>query len=194
MGVRAKLADEKVRQRYLMKSVMFVAILMLTAQVASAQEPVHSFDQLALGVGQQIIVRPDRGRTATWMVVSIVGDQLAVERRRWTFKWERKTFTERSVARIDRRDSVLDGALIGTGVGLVGAVVIDRSCDESGGCLMPVMLSILLGPGFGAVIDEAINRTIYTPNPTGTRVTFTPTFGAHQVGLNAHVRFGSRSH
>jgi len=130
------------------------------------------------------------GRTATWIVASISGGQLDVVRRRWTFKWERKTFTEQSAARIDRRDSLLNGALIGTGVGLLGAVVIDNTCRASGGCLMPVMASILLPPWFGAAIDSAINRTIYTPNQ-GTRVTFAPQLGPHQPGVAARISFES---
>jgi len=169
---------------------MFAGILLLMAQVASAQEPVHSFDQLALGVGQQIVVKPDHGRTATWMVVSIVGDQLAVERRRWTFKTERRTFTEQSAARIDLRDSTLNGLLIGTGVGLLGGLVIAATCKDLV-CIAPFILSIGMGPGVGMGIDEAINRTIYTPN-RGTRVTFAPQLGPHQLGVAARIRFKSR--
>jgi hypothetical protein len=172
------------------RGTVLTATLMLVAQVASAQEPVHSFQELSVKAGQQIVVKPNDGRTSTWIVVSTAGDQLQVERRRWTFKIERRVFTEQSAARIDLRDSTLNGLLIGTGVGLLGAVVIEQTCRDLA-CLVPFVLSIGMGPGLGMAIDATVNRTIYTPNQ-GTRVTFSPEFGSRRLGLNARIRFGSR--
>lgn len=168
----------------------WAATFVVYAQVAAAQEPVHTFQQLRVGVGQAIVVKPDQGRTATWSVISIVDDELQVERRRWNFKIERKTFTEQTAARIDLRDSTLDGTLIGTGVGLAGALVIAKTCEDFG-CIMPILLSLLLGPGLGDAIDEATNRTIYTPGQPA-RVTFVPLLGHDRIGLTAGLRLGAR--
>ena len=167
-----------------------VATFVVSAQVAFAQEPVHSFQQLQVGVGQAIVVKPDHGRTMTWSVVSLVGDQLQVERRRWNFKIERKTFTEQTAARIDLRDSTLDGTLIGGGVGLAGAFIIAQTC-QAFGCILPFILSVSMGPGIGGGIDQAINRTIYTPGQPA-RVTFVPLLGRDRIGLTTRLRLGTR--
>jgi len=168
---------------------ILAATFVASAQVAAAQEPVHTFQQLQVGVGQAIVVKPNQGRTAAWSVVSIVGDQLQVERRRWNFRIERKTFTEQTAARIDLHDSTLDGTLKGAGVGLAGALIIAQTCQDLV-CILPFILSLSMGAPIGGAIDEAINRTIYSAGQPA-RVTFVPLLGQNRIGLTARLQLGA---
>ena len=169
---------------------MLTAALMAVAHVAFAQQPpVHSFQQLQVKPGELLIVRTGDGKKVLGRVVSIAGSQLELERRRFgLFKKERGVFAEQSVRRIDLYDSTLNGTLIGTGIGGLGAVVIRKTCGD-GPCLLLYTLSLVLGPVLGAPIDAAINRTVYTSNQ-GIGVTVSPLLEPNRVGLAARIRFG----
>jgi hypothetical protein len=68
---------------------VFTTTLCGFAQVGFAQEaPVHSFQQLRVNAGQQLIVKTEDGKTIRGSVVSLVGSQLEIDRRRWSFKKE----------------------------------------------------------------------------------------------------------
>ena len=167
---------------------VLTAALMAIAHVALAQaQPVHSFQQLQVKPGQLLIVKTQDGKAVRGMVVSLAGSQLEMERRRWPFRKERRVFTEQAVRRIDLQDSTVDGTLIGAGIGVVGAIVIRRTCG-GWNCAYPYVLSIGLGPSLGGMIDGRINRTIYTANQ-GTGVTVSPLLGPNLLGLAARLRF-----
>lgn len=163
--------------------------LLTVAPMASAQEtPVHSFDLLQIQIGQRLIVKPEEGRSVEGRLVSRIGNELAIERRRWNFKKERKVFTEQSVRRVELMDSTLNGTLIGAGVGLLGSAVVYETC-ESLGCVLPFTLSSVLGPLLGQAIDATHNRALYTSD-RGARITFSPVVAPHRLGLSAQIRFG----
>jgi len=169
---------------------VFTTTLCAFAQVSFAQEPpVHSFQQLRVNTGQQLIVKTEDGKTVRGSVVSLVGSQLEIERRRWSFKKEHRAFSEQSVERIELHDSELDGMLIGTGVGALGAALIYKNCRDLV-CLGPFVLSISLGPAIGGAIDGFNNRTIYTKASHGARVTLSPLLGRNRLGFAARIRVG----
>jgi hypothetical protein len=174
----------------MIRLTMLTATVLMVAQTSFGQEAsVHSFQQLMLESGQEIHIQPISGRTLSWRVASFDGDQLEVERRRWNFRIEKRIFTEDSVRRIKAHDSPVNGVLIGTGAGLLGAFVIGATCNELG-CVVPFILSIGLGPGLGKAIDEAMERTIYAPT-AGTTVTISPLLGRNRFGVAAQIRLGA---
>jgi hypothetical protein len=169
--------------------VVFTMTLFAAPHMAFAQEPpVHSFELLQVQVGQRLIVAPEDGRSVDGRLISKTGNELAIERRRWNFKKERRVFTEQSVRRISLKDSTLNGTLIGAGVGLAGAVIVYNTCDDDLGCIAPFMMAILLGPPIGRTIDGFNNRELYTSDP-GSRVTVSPMVAPNRLGVLAQIRF-----
>src|SRR5205809_143627 len=115
---------------------MVLAVLALGTVEATAQTPVQSFVDLQprLKVGQRVFVTDDKGIVTTGRVVSIVGNQLAIDgtqrepRRPFRARLlhpsrpspqKRYLLTEDSVRRIENDDGAWNGALIGVGVGLL---------------------------------------------------------------------------
>lgn len=164
----------------------------LIAADAAAQAPVHLFADLqsTLTIGQRVIVRGDDGRTTRGRVVSLVGDQLEIRRRRFLrFREERRVFAESSVQRIELNDSTWNGAVIGLAAGLATGILIDRQCDGTG-CVYPfaTILFSTLGLSTGGIVDGFMNRTIYESRQKS-GVTFAPLIGPSGMGLAAHVHF-----
>ena len=173
----------------MIRLTVLTASLLTVAQVSFGQEaPNHSFQQLTVKPQQRIHVQPTDGKTISWRVVSLTGDQLEVERRRWNFRIEKRIFTQGSVRRIKAHDSSLNGMLIGAGAGFLGGVLIGSICNDLG-CLWPAVLSIGMGPSLGIAIDEFRERTIYTPT-AGTTVTLSPLAGPNRFGVAAQIRLG----
>ena len=162
--------------------------LVVMTHVAAAQEPVHAFEDLQIKPRQEVIVRGEDGKTFRGRVVSLSANQLEVERRRWNFRKETRSFNEEAVRTIRRRDSTLDGLLIGAAAGILGGGVLGGTCDGSEvTCFMVAFLSFSGGPLVGETIDGAINRTIFTrPNPSR-GVTVAPLVGRDRIGLLARI-------
>jgi hypothetical protein len=174
----------------MIRLTVLTASLLMLAQVSFGQAaPSHSFQQLTVKPRQRIHVQPTDGKTRSWRVKSLTGDQLEVERRRWNFRSEKRIFTEDSVRRIKAHDSPLNGMLIGAGAGLLGGVLIGSVCHDLG-CLWPALLSISMGPSLGIAIDEFKERTIYTPT-AGTTVALSPLLGPNRFGVVARIRLGA---
>jgi hypothetical protein len=169
---------------------LLLAALVLAANEAAAQAPVQSFADLQPLVkpGQQVIVWGDDGRKTIGRVVSLAGNQLEIQRRRW-FRGERRVFTEQSVGRIENYDSDWNGSLIGVGIGILTAVLLRDGCGENDVfCDYVAILSTPAGYVVGSSIDGAINRTLYV-SPGGTRATLLPLLGRERAGLAAAIRF-----
>ena len=164
----------------------------VTAVDASAQAPAASFANLGplVTTGQQVVVRDADGRKFIGEVVSLTGNQLEVERRRW-FRRERRLFTEESTRRIEHRDSTANGVLIGAGVGALAALVACKTNrdPDNWSCLgwlsAPVPAALI-----GGAMDGARNRPLYI-SPSTARLTVMPLLrvGRDRATLAAAIRF-----
>jgi len=95
------------------------------------------------------------------------------------------------VVRIERPDSVKNGALIGFGVGATMGLVATAFDPQSGGLLVSRTLGNgLISAGIGALIDAAIDsrRTLYQRGP-GPQARLHPVIGRHVRGVAATVEW-----
>jgi hypothetical protein len=160
-----------------------------TQKPAGSREPSNSFEALPLvfGVGQEVKVRDEAGRTTRGKVVSISDNQLVVVRAR-----VEQAFAKEAVRSIDIVDSPWNGALIGAvgSAALLGAWV--KNC-ESGECvqgrMFPAVIGNLAGILVGGLIDERITKRVYEHQPPTSRVTISPMLGRERIGLVARMRF-----
>lgn len=182
--------------RALVFAIAFVSIAAGTA-AGQAVTPVQSFADLRplVKTDQQVIVWQTDGRKVVGRIVSVSSDQLELRRPpRFIGRDRHEVYVERAVARIDARDSTLNGGLIGLGLGLLGSVVAtiteDRNNDDSNSMAYAVW-SPTIGVVAGTAIDGAINRRLFAA-PSARRVTLRPLFrdkAGRVVGAMAMVRF-----
>jgi hypothetical protein len=139
----------------------------------------------SLTPGERLIVRDSSGRKTHGRFVSLSGNELEIERRRWNFRTERRTWTEGTVDRIQHEDSRWEGGAVGAAVGLAAVVFMVKSprCDER--CLPFVGTGVQLGALIGAAIDGSINLTLYA-SPLVSRFNIAPAAGLHRVVLFSH--------
>ena len=168
---------------------LLLAALVLAASEAAAQAPVQSFADLQplVKAGQRVTVWGDDGSKTTGRVLSLAGNQLEIERRRW-FRRERRVFTEQSVGRIEDRDSTLNGELNGLAIGGCIALFVCAADDWGWSCLPSIALGPLGGALAGGLIDGAINRPLYV-SAGGSRMTLLPLLGRQGAGLAVAIRF-----
>ncbi len=110
----------------------------------------------------------------------------------------RRDFSEMAVSKIDRRDSLANGTLIGLGVGAaIGLVSVHSLCDlPDPECSAIVTLVIVLpeiagGAILGAFVDELIRKTVYLA-PGGSRSTrlgFSVMKSRNRTGVLVSTRF-----
>ena len=144
--------------------VLVLAFLSAAAAEGQAQGlPARSFSELQpwLAPRDRLIVRDSSGKKTHWRFVSLSGNELQMERRRWNFRSERRTWAEGIVQRIEHEDSRLEGGAIGAAVGVAAAVIIAKSprCDER--CLPFFVAAVPVGMVIGEAIDGSINLTLY---------------------------------
>jgi len=157
-------------------ATLMLAFLVLLPQPARAQEA-RSFEQLQILVkpGDRIFVTDATGNVTVGRVAGLSKTSLSL-----TTKTSTKDWTESDVFKIKqwRHDSLKNGALIGTGVGLgLGIVGAAFWCSEWGDCggeaVAGVAVYAGLGAGVGVGIDALIpsKQTVYIG---GTRTTSSP--------------------
>lgn len=170
-----------------------IVILVLTPCLAFGQEPARSFQQLKglATAGDRVTVIDTAGAATTGTVIRVTDDELAVEvdgaARNWTPSRVRQI-------RRRRRDSVLNGALIGgaIGVGIGSLSYLDNECREEAGCATGLISGTAICAGIGAVIDAFIraDRVIYEA-PAGSytsRIRMTLVGGKGRAVLQFNVR------
>lgn len=142
--------------------------------------------------GQKVFVVDDRGRELKGRVGELSADSLVliVDRDRTDLPYER-------IVRIDRRrDGVLNGVLIGFGVGaglgLVGALA--STGDSGWGSPDPAEVALIappilggIGAGIGLAVDALIGRekNLYR-RPGATRISLSPALG-RRSGISVSV-------
>src|SRR5436190_17717818 len=104
--------------RRLRTASIFVLVLAFSSAAAAEEQPERlpaaSFSALkpSLTPGERLIVRDSSGRTTHGRFVSLTGDELEINRRRWNFRTERRTWTEGTVKRIQHEDSRWEGGVV----------------------------------------------------------------------------------
>jgi hypothetical protein len=146
--------------------VFLVRTLLPTA--AGAQDFYQSFGQLqrALEPNQLIVVTDETGQKTKGRVVSVSDSSLTLQVKATTLNPQgRQTFTDNTVSTIARADSLVEGTLIGLGVGAAvtwgfvryhcGPPGYDAECAAQIGAL-GALTFVPAGAVLGALSDKAI--------------------------------------
>jgi hypothetical protein len=170
-GSRITLQEDFMTHRTVLTAgALMLAALILSPKPAAAQEA-RSFEQLQVLVkpGDRIFVTDKAGNETEGRVEGLSRSALSLRTKTSTKDW-----TESDVSRIRqwRHDSLKNGAIIGTGVGLglgiAGALIF---CGEFGDCGGEAAAAIAvyggIGAGIGVGIDALIpsKRTVFTGGP-----------------------------
>jgi hypothetical protein len=173
------------------RSGPFILLLILSAapSAARAQTAASSFEELRpmLKNGQTIVVTDTTGQRITGKVRDVSTSPpslvLAVPAPR--------TFRAESIAEIRTTDRVINGALIGAGVG-TGLALWDYLIDPSepgNGAIFAVAIG--LGTAIGAGIDRLIDgrRILYRAGGQKGSLTIAPSAARDRQGVHVTVRF-----
>ena len=170
-----------------MRCALAVCVL-LTPRVAQAQMVTTSFDQLrrVLNTGQTVIVTEATGQRTKGKVADVSSSPPSV----MILVPQPRTFPESAVAEIRAVDSLRNGALIGSSVGL-GLAVWDYLIDPSEpGNAAIFAVSIGFGVAIGMGVDALIKGKVLYRSPRHKRgVTISPIAGRDRRGVLLSVRF-----
>jgi len=142
-----------------------MVLALLSSAGAFAQEPATSLDQLKLTLekGDKVTVVDSSGRSIKGRIENIAPDALDV-----TAEGKLRSFRVDDLSRITRRkaDSVLNGTLIGAGVGFGASLPLFLALaehDEKGWAVGYAGMWGLIGAGIGAIVDVAVRekQTVY---------------------------------
>ena len=181
-------------------------MLLPNAAVAQTGAPTSSIGDLQKIVkpGEVLIVIDDKGQRTTGRLADLSSSTLTLQlpgqgARSWLISDrpvppEQRPLAFDSVARIDRRDSMKEGAWAGLAVGFGLAALVGQQCDSEDFCgtLAVLSLSALVGgPVVGALIDHSITTPIYRA-PSG-RVTaslgLSPAMARKGAGVSLKLGF-----
>jgi hypothetical protein len=177
-------------------AVLVLAFSMTLAQPAAAQEA-RSFEQLQLLVkpGDRIFVTDSAGNVTAGKVTGLTTSALSLKT-----KTSVKDWTESDISKIRqwRHDSLKNGTLIGTGVGLgLGVIGGLLWCSESGDCRGEAVAIAAfytgVGAGIGLGIDALIpaKQTVFIggSKTTVSRIKVKPVVGNSRKGVAVAFSF-----
>ena len=172
-------------------ATLMLAFLVLSPQPAAAQQEARSFEQLQILVkpGDRIFITDATGNVTEGRVAGLSKSSLTLKTKTATRDW-----AESDVLKIRqwRQDSLKNGAIIGTGVGLglglLGAIAV---CSEWGDCggeaVAAVAIYAGIGAGAGVGIDALIpsKQTVYFGGAptTSSRINLKPIVGKSRKGV-----------
>jgi hypothetical protein len=157
LQIRAALKN---RWTALSRLSVFCTLLILGCGGVLAQQPASSLDELKLllGKGDKVTLVDPSGKSTTGRIERIAPD--AVE---MNISGRVQAFTEKDIRQITQRkqDSVLNGILIGAGVGFGATLpfnlaIADR--NEKGLAVAASALWGLIGGGIGAIVDVCVTQ------------------------------------
>jgi hypothetical protein len=172
-----------------MRTLGMIVALVLVTSIASAQ----TADDLRgrLKVGQKVSVTDDQGRELKGSITILTADTLTITSGR-----DRTDVPYARVVRVDRKDGLKNGALIGLGTGAVlGVLAIIPDCDPqeflcgdpgAGNYLAGALVVGGLGAAIGTGLDALIggDQNIYR---RGLTITASPTIGPHRAGASLAI-------
>jgi len=186
-----------------MKLVCPLVLVLVAALVSRNAEGQTAFPTLqsVLEVGQSVVITDDAGRESKGTVTDISTTSLAI--RVPTTKDNpqgMRIFSSAAVAKVVRQDSLINGTLMGLGIG-AAALWIDvaASCGPAGSdpeCEAATAAHHLIplvggGTAIGALLDLAIQKTVYRLSSGSARPTLrmTPRVGSGGASLALAIGF-----
>ncbi len=175
--------------------------MVLVPSIGHAQRVTGSFDELQRIVepNRSVIVTDNAGQKTKGKIVEISTTSLTlVVKRTPENPTGRRMFTQDSVLKVARTDSLLNGTFIGVGIGVAAALIFTRSvCSPDPECraiadAIGFGAFVPSGAVAGALIDRAIgNGPIYVAPSRASRVSLgvSPLLGRTGRGIALSVRF-----
>jgi hypothetical protein len=174
---------------------LWVACLLAGTSIAAGQNVVSSFQDLArlVKTGDTVTVSDSTGTSITGTITELTGTSLVLRGGA-----EQRHFAEADVTRIQQRrqDSLLNGALIGAGIGAAFAALGASSCANDLGCTDSAgaffALGLAVGTGAGIGVDAAIirERIIFDRlGRHGVALSLAPAVSRGRAGAALSVRF-----
>ena len=145
--------------------------------------------------GQTLVMKDSAGQSISGKLVSISGSEIVIVRSRPLRRVQEERFQAGAITRISRPDTLLEGALVGLGVGLGGAFAIAATNEwnpdygAEGAFMVYGALMGGAGAGIGMAIDSAFKATIYDASKTTARVNLAPMVRGGRKGILATIRF-----
>lgn len=169
---------------------MLAALMILIPAAAVAQTSATSFEELRLLVkaGQAVIVTDSNGHRISGRIGRVSASSLELSGR------EARTFDEAGIREIRARDSLANGAIAGTAVGIgAGVAIVAALCSDGPGCgpATKVMLGAAgIGAAAGIALDAALgHEVLYRSRLRGRSLTMAPIASRDQRGILLSVRF-----
>jgi hypothetical protein len=158
--------------RRIRRAAWGLALVAFCSGTAGAQSTTTSFEELAQTLTRYdtVTVTDNTGRRMKGDVEQITASSLVI---RGSSTGDLRTFSRDAVTKIERPDSLLNGTLIGSGIGALGLVAFvrgnclrnDPECDAIVGTIG--LSFVAAGAVIGALIDKAIVTVIYRAPATG---------------------------
>jgi hypothetical protein len=181
--------------------VFLCAVALLPVGVEA--QTTDRFDALqeVLEAGQRVAITHGQNQTTTGRVAALSAGSLTLQVPTTQDNPQgRQTFAEGAVTKVVRQDSVVNGTLIGLGIGFAalwgdvrrrcGPAGYDPECD---GAVAAVGMLTIVGTSAaaGALIDLAIVKTVYrsSARSEGSRLGVSPWVGRRTTGVTLSLRF-----
>jgi hypothetical protein len=174
--------------------IVVAALALACPTPALAQEPTHSLDQLRLIVnrGDLVTVLSQGDARVRGRILAVQTDRLVVDTGHTLRAWSADELHE---VRRRRRDSVLNGAIIGAAVGggLTSLLYLDNECRGDPACAKAVVVYAATGAAAGAGIDALIrsNPVIYRRSAGGVSWRVSPALSvdARRAGVQLSIGY-----
>ena len=182
-------------------AVLLFAAAMFPVGVEAQTTDTFEALQAVLEPGREVVITDDAGREIKGRVTEVSGSSLTLQMRKTKDNPQgRQIFAEDAVAKVVRTDSIVNGTLIGLGVGVVANWAYARSqCgpagydDECAANTAAHGIWTIVGPAVavGALIDVAIIKTVFRSASRSSRssLAVAPWAGAGTAGLALSLRF-----
>lgn len=172
------------------RGVALAAILLWPA-TAGAQTVAHDFPELAQRVktGERVHVFDLTGREVVGPLAELTDEAIVVGSKRRSIRVERSNVV---LVRKDRQDSIVNGILIGAGIGGGLGLLASANCTgfDVDQCAGPIVTgSVIWGVGIG-ILSDVLHRTprdIYRVGAPGATFSAEPIAGARAGGLRLAI-------
>ena len=177
----------------MMRIVLLILMIVSTGSAVSAQtsQGLASSLETTLIPGTTVWITDSQGREEKTRIVSVSGEAVTTASggniRHFRAADVRQVTTRRS-------DSVLNGALIGAGVGVASGLFLCRLTEPWANCtddVGPMLRVGAIGAGVGIGIDLLIRgrKTIYAAEPGSAQLSAAPIVGRRAGGLQFSLNF-----
>jgi hypothetical protein len=180
-------------------AILAVALAVALPVVATAQEPVRTFDLLntRLKIGDSIMLSDTQGREIKGKIGGLFHDSVRVDTKGTVQEFRAERVGAIQVMQKDRLvNGVLWGAAAGFGLGAFSCAANPQCIEDESGAGMTAALGLLgaaAGAGIGAAIDAATKsrRVVYRApgSQSGARLSLAPILTARRTGVAVSLSF-----